>query len=524
VFNRVESRRTEGALEELAAIEPQLAALPDFATEPMRTQIAEIRAMYQQTVGAEAARVVNSEIGRLINGAAGDIETMAWHRTREYLARAEGRLGEADVKAALSADEIAAYHTRIADIRQRLAAFIKHDAIDRTRDVIAELEREVASGPFVGVADHEAYRRKNDLDRLRMRVLADLRHADEADPEIAAIAKRVATTDDQIEKALLAWSKKQLDAAVSNDWITIEQDIAGWDVERDDKNLDGLYEPSLPKTRSALQRTRWLLEATETKERRAAHPDDAAIQTPYQIAERTMNDAGAKLAEAYSRVLAHAESLPTPLSQLTLARPSLLAYSAEAELAGTPFQQAVVGRARALDERWKAEVAAIYKQRQELYDKLDAESDVAWPAMRDAMDAQPFDRETARVGALVRLDQVYNRCGWDYGSRAYSFAVQLGGAVIGGVYEPHVLAALEHAWYQLKLSVSDRIVWDVIGIVEGPDKIGVRTTVTLRDKSSGAKLGEIEEWPPIDCVRIRIVALRAGPVAVTPQSPWTPSA
>ena len=102
--------------------------------------------------------------------------------------------------------------------------------------------------------------------------------------------------------------------------------------------------------------------------------------------------------------------------------------------------------------------------------------------------------------------------------------MQLGGAVIGGVYEPHVLAALEHAWYQLKLSVGDRIVWDVIGIVEGPDKIGVRTTVTLRDKSSGAKLGEIEEWPPIDCVRIRIVALRAGPVAVTPQSPWTPSA
>jgi hypothetical protein len=66
-------------------------------------------------------------------------------------------------------------------------------------------------------------------------------------------------------------------------------------------------------------------------------------------------------------------------------------------------------------------------------------------------------------------------------------------------------------------------VWDVIGEVVGVDKIGVRTTVTLRDASSGAKLGEIEEWPPIDCVRIRIVALRAGPVAVTPTSPWAPA-
>jgi hypothetical protein len=124
----------------------------------------------------------------------------------------------------------------------------------------------------------------------------------------------------------------------------------------------------------------------------------------------------------------------------------------------------------------------------------------------------------------VRLDQVYNRCGWDYGNRAFSFAVRLDGVVFGGVYEPHVLEALEHAWYQLKLAVNDRIVWDVIGEIEGPDTIGVRTTVTLRDKSSGAKLGEIEEWPPIDCLRIRIVGLRAGPVTVTPHARWAPSA
>jgi len=523
VFSRVETRRTEGALEELATIEPQLATLPDFATEQMRAQIVEIRTMYQQIVGGEAGRIASSELNRHLNRADGSIETMSWHHTRESLAHVERRLDEADVKSALSADEIAGYRKRAADIRQRLAAFIKQDAIERTRDVILELEREVTKA-FAGVAEHEIYKRKNDLDRLRMRVLSGLRHADETDPDIAAIAKRVALTDDVVEKALLAVAKKQLDAAVSNDWSVIEQDIAGWDAEQDTQSLEGLYEPSLPKTRMAIQRTRWLLDAPDTKERRAAHPSDPAIQLPYQTAERTLADAGAKLAEAYSRVLAHAESLPTPLSQFTLVRPNLLAYSAEADLAGTPAREAVVGRARALDERWKAEVAAIYKLRQDLYDKLDAESDTAWPVMRDATEAQPFDRETARVGSVVLLEQVYNRCGWDFGSRAYSFAVQLGDAVLGGSYEPHVLAALEHAWYHLKLSVNDRIPWDVIGVVEGPDKIGVRTTVTLRDKSSGAKIGELEEWPPIDCLRIRIVALRAGPVAVTPRSPWAPSA
>jgi hypothetical protein len=525
VFNRVESRRTDGALEELASIEPQLAALPEFAAEPMRAQIAEIRAMYRQHVGAEAARVVNSELDRRLRSAEGSIETMAWARTRDDLAHVEKRLADDDAKDVLSPDEVGTYRTRIADIRAQLAAFIKQDAIGRTADVLAELERDVASEPFVGLDDMAVYRRKNDLDRLRSRVLAGIRPADERDVDIAAIAKRVDIAEQAIDTQLLAWSKAKLDAEVSNDWIVIEKDIAGWQDEQDtNTHADGLYEPALPKTRSAIQRTRWLLDAPETKERRAAHPDDPAIQGPFQIAERTFADAGAKLAEAYSRVLAHGESLETPLSHFTLVRPGLLALSAESDLAGTPFREAVTGRARALDERWKIEVAAIYKARQELYDKLDGEAEVAWPAMRDAMDAVPFDPASARPGMLVRLDQVYNRCGWDYGSRAYSFAVRAGGVVLGGSYEPHVLAALEHAWYQLKLSVNDRIVWDVIGVVEGPDKIGVRTTVTLRDKSSGEKLGEIEEWPPIDCIRIRIVALRAGPVAVTPQSPWAPIA
>ena len=68
-----------------------------------------------------------------------------------------------------------------------------------------------------------------------------------------------------------------------------------------------------------------------------------------------------------------------------------------------------------------------------------------------------------------------------------------------------------------KLDVNDRIPWDVIAVVEGPDKIGIRTRVTLKDRSSGATLGELEEWPPIDCVRVRIIGLHAGPVVVAQQ-------
>jgi hypothetical protein len=61
-----------------------------------------------------------------------------------------------------------------------------------------------------------------------------------------------------------------------------------------------------------------------------------------------------------------------------------------------------------------------------------------------------------------------------------------------------------------------RITWDIIGVVEGPGKITQRTDVIVRDRSTGLEIGKIEQWPPTDCVRLRIIALQAGPVAVGP--------
>jgi hypothetical protein len=213
-------------------------------------------------------------------------------------------------------------------------------------------------------------------------------------------------------------------------------------------------------------------------------------------------------------VLDAAERIETPLSPFVLCRPSQLAFGAQAAFAGTRCADAIVARARELDERWKVGVAAVMKARQELCDKLAGEAERAWAPLRDATDAVAFDAETAQPGTVVRLDRVYNRCGWDYTGRGWDFAIRTQGIVLGGVYAPHVLKAIEHACYELKLNVSDRLPWDLVGVVEGPAKIGMRTTTILREKGSGFELGRLEEWPPIDCLQIRIIALRAGPVAV----------
>lgn len=524
MLSLVETRRHDGVVEELDSLRPELAKLPDFASTPLVTMLEEVQALARKGVAEENLRRVTEELGRHLRGAESDIETMRWYDVDKALAYVTKRLGEPDVVEAVSAEQVSGYHAKMAEIRTKLAATKKADALDRVRELIIDLEQGVETNPFIDLDQMGVYRKHHELEYLRKRVLGGLDRADPQDPDIAAIVQRANATTAKLDKYLVDWSKAKLDASVSNSWAEIEKDIAGWDTEQHvAPSATSLDEPQLPQTRRALQRTQWLLDSQETKNIRASHPGDATIQGPFEHAERIRAEAARKLAAAYSEVLERAEKLETPLNRFDQDRPRQLTYSVENALQGTDFKDALVARATRLDAKWQAEVAAIMAARQALYDRLAAEAESNWPNMRDACNAVTFDPKTAQVGQTVRIDNVYNRCGWDYGSRKYSFAMRWDDYLVGGFYEDHVFAALEHAWYQLKLDVGDRIRWDVIAVIEGPDKIGVRTQVTLRDKLTGEKLGTLEEWPLHDCIRIRIIGLHAGPVAVTPQSPWAPA-
>jgi hypothetical protein len=53
-------------------------------------------------------------------------------------------------------------------------------------------------------------------------------------------------------------------------------------------------------------------------------------------------------------------------------------------------------------------------------------------------------------------------------------------------------------------------------VVEGAGQIGERTTRTLVDARSGNPIGKVEEWPLVECVRLRVIGLHAGPLAIAP--------
>jgi hypothetical protein len=183
-----------------------------------------------------------------------------------------------------------------------------------------------------------------------------------------------------------------------------------------------------------------------------------------------------------------------------------------------PDAVVINARLAAADATVEQHSAVWSRARQELYDTLVVEADAAWPAIVAATgataDFDPADTGTDTAGRTVLLPGVYNRSGWDFSD--YDFSMRRNGIPVGGSYEPHVRAALEHVWYELELEVDDRISWDVVAVVEGPGKIGERIIMPVTDKRTGLEIGKVEEYRPVDCVRLRITALHAGPVAIGP--------
>ncbi len=513
----LETGRTENIEAILEETEDLLKSLPEAYKAPILAEIKDIRANTSGAVAGEDVRRVEEELNRHIYSAEADIEAHP-QDSAEVLKRVTGRLADDDVTKALAPEAIAAFKARIVDVRSKLDSSNKTDALGRAMPLLEELEQRLATDPFKGLDQREAYVATSDLQTLKNRVLGAVYRLPEDDADVKKINARLLVTDQKIDKASAAWGKAVLDAEVGGSWELIKKDVAGWEQEGPDPKAQPLEAPDMRNCRVAVSCIHYWLNSDETKKTRAENKGDPTLEATYAEAEKVFDAAAEKLNVAFNKVLEEAEKMPAPLRRLELDGPGMLAFRAEYALANTKFQEPVTARARKLDEKWKAEVAAIMKARQALYDKLSGEAAIKWPGIVAALGAKEgFDpADTSAVGKTVVLTGVYNRAAWDFSGRDYDFSMRLNGIPIAGNYEPYIMKALEHAWYELKLDVNDRIRWDVVAVVEGPGKIGERTILTLKDKDTNLEIGKIEEYRPIDCVRLKIIALHAGPVASGP--------
>jgi len=487
--------------------------LPAESTERLRAQTADLRAKFEAARRADKVRVLEEFIGRFIRNGEEDLG----HNRRqagEMLDRATERLDRGDVKEMLSADSVAKFRADIVRVQKLIDAATRKDGLERAQPILKQLEERV-SGPIFG-GSQQPWQVLGDLDSLKSRVRGSLSDVPQDDPEVKAIEKRIAAVDAIISGQTAKLGRDQAQARVAQLWELEQKAIAGWEDESGGDAKAPTYE--MPKTALAVWRVGRFLDDTDIKSIGAEHPGDKDIQATLAEARKIRESAIAKLHSAFNAAVAVLEKQPRPSNRFDLEKPGHLASQASGHFDGTAHKNANVGRAKALGDRWQAEIEADRKARQAKYDAMSAEAAAAWPKILSKIKAEEeFDpSDSGAKGRTVVLTGLRNRIGWDFSGNVH-FAIWVNNTPVVGNYDQNVLAAVEAACEKAGLPLDDHTDWDAVIVVGGPGKIKERFNITVRDRNN-LEIGKIEEWRPVDCVTCTVIALRAGPAAVGPKS------
>jgi hypothetical protein len=500
---------------QLENVQQLLAGVPDEHKADLLREVEEIRTLADQVEQNQRFQALERMLDSHLSEA-DSLKEYDFDGGRRALARFHERMAQDDV-AELPETTKERLRARAAELTGELDGNRKADALGRAESRMRDIAEVLENDPFAGRPDDEVYRTATTLEHYRNQVLDYLKRVPEPDADVQAVRDRLAALDGTLAHYNDVWAEAKAEARVTGHWNGIRQSNEGWEDEAIDAVPPSMFAPSVPRTRNALVDAMRFRADAEVQRIRDEYPGNEAIQAAWRASGEVFEASAAKVNAAFVRSLDHADAMPSPMIEDDINNTMHLSSAADTMLAGTAYQAAVLDRIRALDARWRREYAEMREARQKLYDTLAADAEVKWPEIAGASGATTeFDLWNPEKGQTILLSGVYNRCGWEWSGREYGFAAKHGGVVLGGIWAPHVLRALEYAWYELKLDVNDRIPWDLIAVVEGPSTIGERTQRVIRDASTGAELGKVEEWPGVDCLVLRIVGLHAGPVAIGP--------
>jgi hypothetical protein len=500
-----------------------LETVPEADQAPVMADIAavnkEIEAAFLKAQRDEEFRRVDSQVSRWVGTAEnsimdGIVSSYEWHDKSQKLLQTN------DVHTHMDAELIKKYQARIDAARVKMRAHNKAVALDRSADILKELEEKVAADPFKGADEQEAYKIFSKLQSLSLRVEAEFRHIPKDDADIKAVLDRLAAANAKAEAAGGKWGIEQMQKQFVARWEYTSNPFAGWDSEKLDakKAAQGSVD-GLNKTIAAIRGINYWLNERDTKETLEKHKDDKVVSATMAAARKVLDEASARLNDAFNTVLAEIERQPMPGREADRMLIRYLIHDAEEWFAGTKYKDGNVARAVAVDDKWKAEMARIEKERAETLRRMTAEASAAWPKIEAKSGAasgfSPADAERWK-GKTIKIKGYYNRARWDFDA-TYDFAVDIKGTPVAGNYAPHVLEAYNQVQEKSHYGIDDHTGWDLIAVVEGMGTINRRVTTEWKDKDTRQLLFKTEGHVAEPCVIIKIIGLHTGPLAVGPK-------
>lgn len=488
--------------------------LADAAALSKQIDEAELKAQHD-----EEARRVDEQVHRYVSTADNSIEP-GLVCNGEWIDKSQDLLATHDVQTYMDPARIKDYQSQLEAIRAKLKAHNVEVSLQRSAPILKELQDRLAADPFKGASDVTASSIYTELTTLSHRARRQFDGVPKDDPQIKPVIDQISAADARIEAAAGKWALKQIEEAFASGWKSTSQGFAGWESEQlvpsgtSPRELVGF-----DKTIRAIGGTIYWLNEPETKDVAAKYKDDAVVAATLQAAAKTLDDASAKLNDAFNAVIAQAEREPMPKRESDRAGIDQMARDAARWFEGTRYKDANVNRAKALGDSWRAQVARIQKEMEETLKRLSAQADAAWPAIEAAAGAEkgfdPSDAESWK-GKIIELKGYYNRSGWDFDGK-YDWAARIKGLPVAGTYDDRVRDAFAEGSRHTQFGIDDHVGWDLIAIVQGPGTINRRVHTEWRDKDTHELIMKTESYEPEPCVLIKIIGLHAGPVAVGPK-------
>ena len=319
---------------------------------------------------------------------------------------------------------------------------------------------------------------------------------------------------------------------MQTDWITNSKQFEGWQSEPDAPAVTELFGYSdavaafnAPKTIQMIRHANRWLEGNTTGEQYDRVKDVPAIKEMVEKIRKDRDAGLGKMEDRAQKVVAALEGKKQFNKNETDAT-DRIRMRMEDNLPGSSKSKALADRVKSVIERVEQTVAANEKARKELEEKMTAAAREAWPKLSAHIKADEIsDPEALTKGQSIRITNWQNRMAWDYrgGSSGYDYGVTVNGIPVVGFYEPHVRKAVSDTAEKLGWGdtlISDRM--DVIAVVTGRGKVERRVKLDVRDRG-GSSVGELERWEPVDCVIVKVIAMRGGPIAVAPDGAVTES-
>lgn len=348
-------------------------------------------------------------------------------------------------------------------------------------------------------------------------------------PGVTELSARMLKMKVHVDAAYGAKEVAEILDRIKRNWEIGIEEMQGWEAETTPATFQQMNREQsqatsklgAPKTVAAADRARRFFKSLSGNDQAKPYLQTPPLKEFVDSLAKLKTDTEAKLVTFADAILKEVEAA-TLTTDSRGRLESFVKYDLRSALEDHPQLAAFQQRGQALITKFDQGAVAGEAARQQAITAANGDAAARWPTLVADVDAvENFDPNKADsfVGKTIRLKNVYNRMGWDYGVKeGFDFAMDINGKPIAAHYSPTVEAAIKE--YNATTSTEglpEETPYDVIAVYDGTKgtlmkRQQVEGTVRTDAGADVSYRGEYKD--PIEAPVLTIVGLHCGPVAV----------